>query len=229
MLQSASTRSRVKFVSVLSVQVQGIEPQVLEAAQGVRVGQVYGHGIGYFKLHYGDRDSSGVSESDTKVGSSHYSLHLSLHAVYQCSVGCCKALLHCTFTTACGFPGRQGTACCAALCCMVLCSAAKSLVAEVCKLNESDAVTHLAVDAPANHNSRQLFCKKGSKLFSFSRIHEDCWVCLYTSLQCLGVITCCKASSLVHMQGQRLLMNLIPLLFSVPVADVSVQLCVCTW
>lgn len=61
-------------MSIRYVQVQDIDPQIVKAAQGVRVGEVCGHGVGYFKLHYGDRDGSGVSESETKVGSPGHSL-----------------------------------------------------------------------------------------------------------------------------------------------------------
>ncbi|KAL3161282.1 hypothetical protein ABBQ38_009638 [Trebouxia sp. C0009 RCD-2024] len=39
-------------------QVQGIEPRVLDAAKGVRVGEVFGHGVGYFKLQFGDAPSA---------------------------------------------------------------------------------------------------------------------------------------------------------------------------
>lgn len=47
-------------------QVDGIEPRLVEAAQKVHVGAVCGHGIGYFKLHYGERNHSGFAEDDTQ-------------------------------------------------------------------------------------------------------------------------------------------------------------------
>lgn len=47
-------------------QVHGIEPRLVEAAQKVRIGAVCGHGIGYFKLHYGQRENSGLAEDQTQ-------------------------------------------------------------------------------------------------------------------------------------------------------------------
>ncbi len=51
------------------MQVEGIEPRLVEAAQKVCVGAVCGHGIGYFKLHYGERIHSGFAEDETQVTS----------------------------------------------------------------------------------------------------------------------------------------------------------------
>lgn len=34
--------------------MHGIESRVLEAAQGMRIGETCGHGVGYFKLQFGD-------------------------------------------------------------------------------------------------------------------------------------------------------------------------------
>lgn len=53
------------------MQVDGIEPRLVEAAQKVRVGAVCGHGIGYFKLHYGETNHFGLAEDDTQVTSNH--------------------------------------------------------------------------------------------------------------------------------------------------------------
>ena len=59
----------VKLIVHAGMQVDGIEPRLVEAAQKVHVGAVCGHGIGYFKLHYGERNHSGFAEDDTQVTS----------------------------------------------------------------------------------------------------------------------------------------------------------------
>jgi hypothetical protein len=59
----------LKLVVHTGMQVDGIEPRLVKAAQKVRVGAVCGHGIGYFKLHFGERNHSGLAEDESQVTS----------------------------------------------------------------------------------------------------------------------------------------------------------------
>lgn len=52
---------------MLGMKVDGIEPGLVEAAQKVRIGTVFGHGVGYFKLHHGETEHSGLAEDATQV------------------------------------------------------------------------------------------------------------------------------------------------------------------
>ena len=69
------------------MQVDGIEPRLVEAAQKVRVGAVCGHGIGYFKLHYGETNHSGLAEDETQV-TSHRLLSTPWHNMSKYQLWC---------------------------------------------------------------------------------------------------------------------------------------------
>lgn len=91
------------------VQVQGIEPRVLDAAKGVRVGEVFGHGVGYFKLQFGDAPSA---EDTPQVNAA---TRDGQHCIVLCEpLPCCARL--CYAMLCCGLLGLHHVV----LCCAVL-------------------------------------------------------------------------------------------------------------
>ena len=80
----------------------------MEAAQGVRVGKVCGHGVGYFKLHFGDAHLAENSPQASIVATV-ISLAAYCHHILSCAVSCCEVLC-------CANAAMFWAACCVGYC-----------------------------------------------------------------------------------------------------------------